>query len=73
MREWPEDFLKESAAVWQRRSTTPLTLEDARQITANLVGYFDLLARWAKEAEKTVKTCEDNGNQPIQSTLEPSS
>ena len=73
MREWPEGFLKESLAVWQRRSTTPLTLEDVRQITTNLVGYFDLLARWAKESEDVKKTCDEKRNRSTQSALEPGS
>jgi hypothetical protein len=32
--------------VWQPRTSRPLTAEDAREITANLVGFFRLLAEW---------------------------
>jgi hypothetical protein len=32
--------------VWSRRSTRPLTEEDARQITENMTGFFGVLIEW---------------------------
>ncbi|HVC76142.1 MAG TPA: hypothetical protein VND96_06435 [Candidatus Micrarchaeaceae archaeon] len=32
--------------VWSRRSTRPLTEEDARQITQNMTGFFRVLVEW---------------------------
>src|ERR1700686_2054959 len=45
------DFLDETIAVWQPLSQRPLTREDAREITENMVGFFSVLREWA-EAER---------------------
>ena len=34
-------------ALFQARTTRRLTAEDARQITANLTGFFRVLSQWA--------------------------
>src|SRR5262249_3911880 len=36
------DFLDETIAVWQPLSERPLTREDAREITENVVGFFSV-------------------------------
>lgn len=37
--------------VWSRRSTRPLTEEDAREIAENMTGFFRVLLEWkAKKA-----------------------
>jgi hypothetical protein len=42
--------------VWDLRSSRPLTDEDARQISENLVGFFRVLIEWkAKQAASTIK------------------
>ncbi len=42
---------------WGARTIRPLTTEDHRQINANLKGFFDTLAEWAKrEAERPLLT-----------------
>lgn len=46
-----EAFLKDTAKVWQLYSKIPLTLEDARDIADNTVGYFTTLIRWERERE----------------------
>ena len=38
-------------AVWQPRTSRPLTEEDARQITENVTGFFRVLQKWSR-AEK---------------------
>jgi hypothetical protein len=45
------DFLDDTIAVWQPLSQRPLTREDAREITENMVGFFSVLREWA-EAER---------------------
>jgi hypothetical protein len=32
--------------VWSRRSTRPLTEEDAREIAENMTGFFRVLLEW---------------------------
>ena len=51
-----EAFLKETVEVWQPYSETPLALEDAREITENIVGFYGTLLRWAKEAAEGQRT-----------------
>jgi hypothetical protein len=41
------DSLTEATfALWQPRTTRPLTTEDAREIAENVVGFFQLLHEW---------------------------
>lgn len=40
------DFLEETIAFWQPLSPRPLSREDARQMTANVSGFFAVLAEW---------------------------
>jgi hypothetical protein len=35
--------------IWQPHSPTPLTLEDSREIAANVVGFFRVLHKWAEQ------------------------
>ncbi len=39
-------LLEQTRAFWQARTARQLTLEDARQITENLTGFFKLLVAW---------------------------
>jgi hypothetical protein len=41
-----ERLLDATLAVWQPRTRHDLSREDARQIVENVVGFFDVLARW---------------------------
>jgi hypothetical protein len=43
------DFLDQTIAVWQPYAGRPLTREDAREITHNVVGFFRVLREWAEE------------------------
>lgn len=42
-----ESLLDVTLAVWQPRAHRELSREDARQIVENVVGLFDVLARWS--------------------------
>jgi hypothetical protein len=35
-------------SIWQRRKGQVLSREDARQITENIAGFFELLAMWSR-------------------------
>ncbi len=51
MSEPTQQFLEQTRRFWQKHTDRPLSLEDARQIAANMAGLFQILAEWA-EAEK---------------------
>lgn len=42
-----QGFYRETVAVWQRLSERNLSMEDGREITGNVVGFFTTLARWS--------------------------
>ncbi len=46
------DVLDCTLHVWQPWSRRPLTREDARIITANMSGFFQVLAEWAAEDQE---------------------
>ena len=52
-----DEFLKRTVETWQPLSEVPLTLDDAREIIENAVGFYGTLIRWAKEARRD----EENG------------
>ncbi|MDB5098873.1 MAG: hypothetical protein JWM80_3294 [Cyanobacteria bacterium RYN_339] len=35
--------------IWQPASARPLTREDSREIASNVVGFFELLAKWEEQ------------------------
>jgi hypothetical protein len=43
MSEYSREFLERTVEVWQRYSSSKLTLEDAREIAENMVELFSLL------------------------------
>lgn len=45
----PEDFLEETIRVWQPYSSERLSREDAREILANVSGFFRVLRAWSEE------------------------
>jgi hypothetical protein len=46
MGETRNNFLESTRQFWQSRTERQLTIEDARQIAENVVGYFRLLLEW---------------------------
>jgi hypothetical protein len=42
-----DDLLRHTRQVWQPRLGRELSREGARQITANMTGYFSVLAEWS--------------------------
>ena len=49
-------LLEDTACFWQPRASRTLTLEDARQMVENVVGYFATRQRWAAAAGN--RSCE---------------
>jgi hypothetical protein len=48
------DFIDETVAIWQRRSSRQLSREDGREIIENMTGFFRILQEWDR-AERTAK------------------
>jgi hypothetical protein len=46
-----ELFLNQTIEFWQPLANRQLTHEDARQISENLSGFFDLLKVWASSSD----------------------
>lgn len=52
MSEPTEPFLEQTRRFWQEQTDRPLSVEDARQITANVTGLFQILAEWAAAEDR---------------------
>lgn len=52
MDKFSEEFLQKTVKVWQPFSTTPLSLEDAREIAENMTELFLLLKRLDQKYNK---------------------
>ena len=46
MRQSKHQLIERTLAVWQPRTTQPLTREDARQVGENVTGFFRILLEW---------------------------
>jgi hypothetical protein len=40
------NLLDETIAIWQARTSRPLTREDAREIIENMTGFFNVVREW---------------------------
>lgn len=56
MSEPTEPFLEQTRRFWQEQMDRPLSVEDARQITANVTGFFQVLAEWAAAEDRQQST-----------------
>lgn len=50
-----ENLIDRTRAVWQPRLGRDLTPDEARQISANVTGFFAVLAAWARKEEREVQ------------------
>ncbi len=57
-----ENLIDRTRAVWQPRLGRDLTPDEARQISANVTGFFAVLAEWARKEEHEVPRCATSGN-----------
>lgn len=46
------DYIEETRAFWQPYAREPLSREDAREIIANVSGFFRVLRAWAEEDKR---------------------
>ncbi len=63
MPQFDKQFLEEGQAIWEKRAGRPLALMEIDEAARNLVGYFDLLARWFAEEGKLTLTETDQHDQ----------
>ena len=54
MQRQTQDILNQTIAFWSERSGQEFSQEDAREIVANVSGFFTVLAEWER------RTAEDN-------------
>ena len=57
-----ENLIDRTRAVWQPRLGRDLTPDEARQISANVTGFFAVLAEWARNEEHEVQISANSGN-----------
>lgn len=43
-----DDLIRRSREVWQPRLGRDLSREDARQVAADVIGFFSVLAEWSR-------------------------
>lgn len=55
MNKYPTDFLQKTIKVWQPYCPTPLSLNDAREITENMTALFDFLINNDEKSKGTEK------------------
>lgn len=57
-----ENLIDRTRVVWQPRLGRDLTPDEARQISANVTGFFVVLAEWARKEEREVQLSATSGN-----------
>ena len=50
---YSEEFLNKTIGIWQPYSSTPLSLNDAREITSNMTALFNFLLPKERESKNT--------------------
>jgi hypothetical protein len=68
----PEPLARDSLtaatlALWQPKATRQLTAEDAREMAANIVGFFRLLHEWDLADRRNHKTENHDGSKKVSS------
>jgi hypothetical protein len=57
-----DNMIDRTQAVWQPRLGRDLTPDEARKISANVKGFFAVLAEWARKEEHEVQLSATSGN-----------
>ena len=61
------DFLDETRRFWQSRTSRRLSREDAREISSNITGFFQVLLEWdAAELPSACSPNQDTANAPCE-------
>jgi hypothetical protein len=50
MQKQTQDILNQTIAFWSERTGQEFSQEDARQMVANVSGFFNVLAEWERRA-----------------------
>jgi hypothetical protein len=50
MKHQQPDIVDHTIAFWSARAKQPFSREDARQMVVNVVGFFEVLAEWERQA-----------------------
>jgi hypothetical protein len=58
MDQQPIDLIETTRAFWEKRLERPVSAEEAREMIANVLGYFSLLADWDSEEQKNNHTAD---------------
>ncbi len=48
----PSDIIDYTVAFWSQRTKQCVSHEDARQMVVNVVGFFQVLSEWARQAHQ---------------------
>lgn len=52
MKHQQSDIIEHTIAFWEKRTGEACSHEDARQIVANIAGFFDLLTEWDRKDQE---------------------
>ena len=47
-----QQFIRETREFWEKRTGQSITDEDAREIIANVTGFFKVIAKWDSRAKE---------------------
>jgi len=55
----PSDIIEQTLTFWGKRAGKDLSREDAREMVANVAGFFQVLAEWDRKAR--MEACSEDG------------
>jgi hypothetical protein len=55
----PSDIIEQTLTFWGKRTGKDLSREDAREMVANVAGFFQVLAEWDRKAR--MDACSEDG------------
>ena len=64
MDQQPIDLIETTRAFWEQRLERPVSAEESREMIANVLGYFSLLAVWDAEEQKHSHTTDHSQGHP---------
>lgn len=64
MDQQPIDLIETTRAFWEKRLERPVSAEEAREMIANVLGYFSLLADWDAEEHQHSQTTDHSQGHP---------
>ncbi len=56
----PPDIIEHTIAFWRKRTGEECSHEDARQMVANITGFFDVLAEWDRYSQEESQQCKES-------------